>query len=564
MPTPQRSLLLGSACALFWILTCVRWFDTGTMRPAWILAVPAAFLAVPALVLAILWLRSRWPLLAGPRLDSSEPLLLALTLAFLFRLPFVVRGAAAAVTPDGALSGIVALHIKDGLERLVFVPHVPYSGSLKSHLSAVLGFAMDPARAFALASVVFFLFFLAGLHRLALLASGPRVAFFASLYVAFGPAFLTRYSLSNDGNYVEVLALGTWALWLAARWAMEEHGRPTLALAAGVLLGLGFWCHILAVIHLVAVGLVMLVYGRWRSWTSIVALGVGWVLGYVPGLLWNAGNHWASFQYLVPGGPAEGDGGASLGLLARLAALVTDYWPVLLGYDTGYPPALDRVVLGLAGFAGLLALSGIALAARTAAASRPHAVLLVFLAVNLAMAVMALPHVPSNPRYLLFLMAPLPIFLAELLGQGRRRFLFAGLVAFGALASLAHLPGTIASDARWRELVAGLEQEGVRYCYTDFHLATRINFLSGEKVVCTAKLGPTTTEYFFSYRQAVEKAPDAALIPVNSYAAERLGRRLTELGVTYERRDFLKPVLLRLSRKVDPEELFPHRSFPMR
>ena len=51
---------------------------------------------------------------------------------------------------------------------------------------------------------------------------------------------------------------------------------------------------------------------------------------------------------------------------------------------------------------------------------------------------------------------------------------------------------------------------------------------------------------------------------MNSYAAERLGRRLTELGVTYERRDFLKPVLLRLSRKVDPQELFPHRSFPMR
>ena len=505
MPTPQRSLLLGSACVFFWILTCVRWFDTTPMRPAWMLAVPAAFLAIPALFLAVLWIRSHWSVLAGPPLVGCRADPAALVLALLFRLPFVIRGAAAAVTADGALSGIVALHIKDGIERLVFVPHVPYSGSLKSHLAAVLAFVMDPARAFALASVVFFLVFLAGLYRLALLASGPRVAFFASLYVAFGPAFLTRYSLSNDGNYVEVLALGTWALWLAARWATEESGRPTLALAAGLLLGLGFWCHILAVIHLVAVGLVMLVYGRLRAWVSGLALGMGWMIGYVPGLLWNAGNHWGSFQYLVPGGPAEGDGEASLGLFARLAALVTDYWPVLLGYDTGYPPMLDRIVLGVACLAGLLAVSAIALAARKAAASRTHAVLLVFLVVNLAMAVLALPHVPSNPRYLLFLMAPLPIFLAELLGEGRRRFLFVGLVAFGALASLAHLPGTIASDARWRELVAGLQREGVRYCYTDFHLATRINFLSGEKVVCTAKLGPTTTEYFFAYREAVER-----------------------------------------------------------
>ena len=219
------------------------------MRPAWLLAVPAALSCCsrPA-VGPRCGSEARWPVLAGPSLPSSEPLLLVLALAFFFRLPIVVRGAAAAVTADGALSGIVALHIRDGLERLVFVPHVPYSGSLKSHLAAVLALAMDPARAFALASVVFFLVFLAGLYRLALLASGPRTALFASLYAAFGPAFLTRYSLSNDGNYVEVLALGTWALWLAARWAMEETGRPTLALAAGLLLGLAFWCHILAVI----------------------------------------------------------------------------------------------------------------------------------------------------------------------------------------------------------------------------------------------------------------------------------------------------------------------------
>jgi hypothetical protein len=502
-------------------------------------------------------------LLSGPSLPSSKPLLFVLALAFLFRLPFVMRGAAAAVTADGALSGIVALHIRDGIERLVFVPHVPYSGSLKSHLAAVLSFALDPARAFALSSVLFFLAFLAGVYYLAVLASGPRTALFATAYAALGPAFLTRYSLSNDGNYVEVLALGTWALWLAARWATEADGRPTLAFAAGLLLGLAFWCHILAVIHLVAVGLVVLGYGRLRAWRSWLSLVFGWVLGYVPGLLWNAGNHWGSFQYLVPGGPAEGDA-ETVGLGTRLLALVTDYWPVLLGYDTGYPPALDLVVFTLAAVAGVLAVLAIARAARRVATSPPHAVLVVFLAVDVALAVLALQYIPHNPRYLLFLMTPLPIFLAELLGEGRLRLVFVGLVVFGAAASMAHLPGTVQSDARWRDLVAGLEREGVRYCYTDFHLATRINFLSAEKVVCTAKLGPTTTEYFFVYRETVERAPEAALIPVNQYAAERLGQRLDELGVTYERRDFLKPVLLRLSRKVDPQELFPHRSFPMR
>jgi hypothetical protein len=119
-------------------------------------------------------------------------------------------------------------------------------------------------------------------------------------------------------------------------------------------------------------------------------------------------------------------------------------------------------------------------------------------------------------------------------------------------------------DARWRGFVAELEREGVRFCYTDFFLATRINFLSGERVVCSAKLGPFTTEYFFAYRERVERAPAAALVPVNRTAAARLERRLAELGVTFERRDLVKPVLLRLSRKVDPEELFPGREFPIR
>ena len=98
--------------------------------------------------------------------------------------------------------------------------------------------------------------------------------------------------------------------------------------------------------------------------------------------------------------------------------------------------------------------------------------------------------------------------------------------------------------------MAELEAEGVRWCFTDFHLATRINFLSGERVICSAKLGPITTEYFFAYRHAVEAAPEAAFVAVNRTSAGKLGRKLSALGVSYERRDLMKPVLLNLSRKL--------------
>jgi hypothetical protein len=142
--------------------------------------------------------------------------------------------------------------------------------------------------------------------------------------------------------------------------------------------------------------------------------------------------------------------------------------------------------------------------------------------------------------------------------------LFAALVAGAALGTWMQAPGAFASDARWRGFVADLEREGVRRCYTDFYLATKVNFLSEERVVCSSKLGPTTTEYFFAYREEVDRAPAADYVAVNGDNADKLERRLARLGVTWQRRDLMKPVLLRLSRKVDPAELFPDRDFPLR
>ncbi len=597
---PDGPTLAGAVGAVLWVGFCLLWFDVAApWRPAALATVPPLAMLGGAALAAAAWLWGRWRTLRGPALGAAtSSLALVLALAFFFRLPVVAAGAAAAVTPDGALSGIVALHVADGGARDVFVPHVPYSGSLKSHLTAPLALVMDPARAFALASVLFYVGYVAGLFRLALLVAGDRAALLAGLYAAFSPPFLTRYSLSNDGNYVEVLALGTWALWLAARWTRERDSRGPLAFAAGLLLGLGFWCHILAVIHAAAIGMLFLAVaviprrseldGRrgirhgdlLSSACSLVALGAGWAIGYMPGWLWNAANDWASFQYLLPGEPRPGEGGEAAlpGLLDKVRLMVTDHWPVLMGYDSGYGPAISAGLLALSCAGVIAALLALGWTARRAWRERswPLAALLVFAATNVVIALAALPHVPGNPRYLLFLFSVLPVFLADAFGRGplwrpsastgawQRPLVLAVLIGTGAVASFAQVPPTIRHDGRWREFVAGLESDGVRFCYTDFFLATRVNFLSRERIVCSAKLGPTTTEYFFEYRARVEQAPEAAFIAVNRTSAGRLERRLQDLGVSYERRDLMKPVLLRLSRKVDPEELFPGREFPIR
>jgi hypothetical protein len=558
----NRPGMAKAGALLSWALLCVRWFDAGApFRPGWLAAVPPLVFAV-ALVLAFAVLsRERRPADA-----DGAALLLVAVLALLFRLPFVVQGAAGAVTPDGALSGIVALHARDGTSHLVFVPHVPYSGSLKSHLTAPLAAVVDPAVAFALVSVLFYAAFAAGVVRLAALVEGatPWTARAAGIYAAFAPAFVTRYSVSNDGNYVEVLALGTWAAVLAARWARAPLDSRPPALAIGVLLGLAGWCHILALIPLVAVGLALLIVDARRALRATPALALGLVAGYFPALVWNAGNGWASFRYLLPGG-GVGSIEAGPGLGGRLAGMVTGQWPVLLGFDPGYGAFADRLLLALAWLAVGAALGAVVWCARDALRA-PMPVLralVLWVAVNLAIVALALPLVPGNPRYLLFLMTPLPILLARALG-GRGRAVMAVVVAFGAVTSLLQLPGTVRADRQWRSFVASLEAEGVRHCYTDFFLATKVNFLSSERVVCSAKLGPTTTEYFFEYRRTVDEAPSAALVAVNGAAADKLERRLERLGVTYERRELMKPVLLRLSRKVDPQELFPDREFPLR
>jgi hypothetical protein len=588
---PDAPSRAGAIAAFLWLLLCLRWFDTAApLRPALLGAVPPWLLLLALAAALAVWLRGRWALLRGQPLGpAAGALALVLAVAFFFRLPIVVGGAGAAVTADGALSGIVALHLLDGSERLVFVPQVPYSGSLKSHLTALAALAIEPTRAFALVSVLFYLAHVAGVFRLALLVSSARAAGVAGLYAALSPAFVTRYSLSNDGNYVEVLAFGTWALWLAARASVESEARPRLMFAAGLLLGLGFWCHILAVIHLAALAVALALAARLVALRPLAALGAGAAIGYVPGWLWNLTNAWESFHYLLPGQARAREAGeagvASLtsGVGEKLWLLLTDHLPVLLGYDTGYPLAVDRALAVFSWLAVAAAVFAVGRAVGRAVRERswPLATLLAFAATNLGIALVALPHVPGNPRYILFLMSVVPVLLADAAvgrslldepggatarrgGRGPRPVMIGVLIALGALASFAQVPPTLVQDVRWRGFVAELERLGVRHCYTDFFLATRVNFLSSERVVCTAKLGPFTTEYFFAYRERVERAPEAALVPVNRTAAARIERRLAELGVSFERVDLVKPVLFRLSRKVDPEELFPGRSFPMR
>jgi len=566
-----RGAWLWVVSAVSWGLLCLRWFDVAAaFRPGWLAAAPPALVGLPAglgLILGLVGLR-RHLARACERDRPGLALIVGLTLAL--RLPLAWHAAAGYLTADGALSGIVALRVREAREHFVFVPAVPYSGSLKSHLAAPLAALMDPARAFALVSLFFYVAFAAGIYQLGQMAGGRRVAFWAGLYVALAPAFVTQYSLSNDGNYVEVLAFGAWAVVTFLAWS-RAPGRPgTLLLGAGTLLGLAFWCHILALVPALAVGLGVLAITRWRCLVPACQLLAGWAIGYLPGLLWNVANQGESFRYLLPGVlPAVQPVGevAASGPGERLLGLIRDHVPLLMGYVPVENVPLDWLAFTLAtagALAAVWALGRALLADRHVAGADARRLLAVLLLIDLALATLALPYIPGNPRYLLFLMIGLPVLLACAFGQGRAQGLLAALVLLGLWGSANQAGLKREADRQWRGLGTDLERLGVRHCYSDFYLATKLNFLTEERVVCSAKLGPTLTEYFFEYRRLVDEAPAAAFVAVNHAQADKLERRLQRLGVSYERHDGMKPVLYGLSRKVDPQELFPERSFPLR
>jgi len=293
---------------------------------------------------------------------------------------------------------------------------------------------------------------------------------------------------------------------------------------------------------------------------SLAPLAAGAALGYLPGLLWNAGHGWESLLYVVPGAASVGHLEHGPGLAGRAASIAVDQAPILLGYDPGYPGIVDSVLWGVA-WAGVVAAVAAAIAAARDAGRNPALrALLVFGAVNVAVAALALPRVPGNPRYLLFITAPIGILLARSFGAGRGRVLLALLMLLGVAGSLGQWPDAARADRRWRSFAADLERAGVRRCYSDFYQATRIVFLTEERIVCSAGLGPSTTEYFREYARELDVAPEAALIPVNTSAADKVERRLQRLRVDYDRRDLVKPVFLRLSRKVTPDELWSARS----
>src|SRR5918912_4032260 len=166
---------------------------------------------------------------------------------------------------DEAVVGLMALHIAFRGERPVFYWGQPYLGSLEAFSAAPL------FRVFGSSTVVLKLvpaaYSLAFVALSAILARrlfGTGAALATAAYLAVPPAMWAVWSTKARGGYAELLFLGE-ALLLATL-ALAESRRRRLVLLWGILAGLTFWTHLLAIVYLLP-AVVFLALARRRRWS---------------------------------------------------------------------------------------------------------------------------------------------------------------------------------------------------------------------------------------------------------------------------------------------------------
>jgi ABC-type multidrug transport system fused ATPase/permease subunit len=395
----------------------------------------------------------------------------------------------------------------------------------------------------------------------------------AALYIVFAPGFLIAWGMGNEGSYPDVLVLGTLMLALGFRFLKDEVDGVTVAFWIGVLGGFAFWIHILATYYLLAAAGILLVHRFGKSALSrLSAFALGFAVGDFPGILWNLSHEFQSFRWWGVDSAAPGETVSRLSrTVTQLADVFRTSFAVLAGYWPKSDPPPPEILFRL-GLLILFPLSFGVFAYRHRAKLRllargrlpPEAASLGFaILVVLVFAQSSFGWMTDEPRYLLFLFSVLPLFVATAFSSLFRlsrvaAFAAASAVLFVSLrGAVLYFASARESDQTNREFLRRLDELQIRHVHSDYHLSYKYVFLSHGRMVWTSELGPSRTEWYFPFREEVNAASDAALVPRSFRFARRIEKRLAERGIRYRREDLLYPVLFDFSEKVSPSSLSP-------
>jgi Dolichyl-phosphate-mannose-protein mannosyltransferase len=442
---------------------------------------------------------------------------------------------------DEAVVGLMARHIAFLGERPVFYYGQPYLGSLEAFSVAPFFVLFDSnTLALKLVPTAYSLGFLvlSGLLARRLFGTGPALATVA--YLALPPSMWAVWSTKARGGYAELLFLGE-ALLLATL-ALGDSTSRRLALLWGLLAGLAFWTHLLAIVYLLPAAAYLLLRRRaaWRP-AELALLAGGAVLGMLPLLLHNVLSGYPTLMALLQPPDIPLDPAAQFVRFFRVGI------PVLAGL--GQPTTSDvlfdqdwpRRPAGQAWVALLLIVvlaAGLAMHVRSVRElvrgkptdSGPALLLLLALVVPPVVAVTRFGFFVSEPRYALPLYAAVPLLAAALW-----RFARGPLLAGAAVAAVLALNvwSMLSTDVRlWRpqdaldstvatraELVRSVTSEDRHQLYTDYWIGYPIMFETRETVLAYVISGGYNR--YLPPADNVQRTPNPAWVFTPGSEAER-------------------------------------------
>jgi 4-amino-4-deoxy-L-arabinose transferase-like glycosyltransferase len=446
------------------------------------------------------------------------------------------------IDADEAVVGLMARHIAFLGERPVFYWGQPYLGSLEAFTAAPFFRVFDSSTLLLkLIPTAYSLGFLALSAILARRLFGTPAALATAAYLALPPAMWAVWSTKARGGYAELLFLGQAVL--LATLALAQSRSRRLALLWGILAGLAFWTHLLAVVYIVPAA-IFLILGRRMKWSIPEAsLAItGGLLGMLPLLVDNVANRFLTLGALLQPPDLPLDLGAQFLRFFRVGV------PVLLGLgqpttsqamfdqDWMQRPAAHIwvVVVVLVLLAAALARYVTALRRLVACGadrlSEPALLLMVALVVPPTVALTRFGYFVSEPRYMLPLYAVVPLLAGALFAARiplRVRFaVIGGVLAFNlwSLGStdprLWRPEDTLNSSVETRAaLVQHLVAEDRHQIYTDYWIGYPIMFETRETVLAYVISGGFNR--YFPPADNVQRTPNPAWVFTPGVEAER-------------------------------------------
>ncbi|NOK61605.1 MAG: hypothetical protein GFH27_549313n13 [Chloroflexi bacterium AL-W] len=324
----------------------------------------------------------------------------------------------------------------------------------------------------------------------------------ASLWLIFPPAILVLWTLRLQPGYLEAITCAMLALWGTVRLLWGQHTRRTqvwLMAGIGVAATLALWTSfIVASFALTCVLASILAWRRlpalpWPGYTLLIALPIlGWLLPLVIYVVRFPNYNPIWWMLDVPRPDADPSVGLSNVVRYQIPLLLTNRFA---GFTL-----IDLLILGVAAlaFGYFLLLIWV---------RRHRAALLV---VTLTGAILAayvfssFSYLQKDIRYILPLMAALPLALGGLLASVRRirhgRWIGIGLVVAVLCANVSTWPRlfsfqTAFADHAESQVADYLVQSGLRYIHTSYWIAMPVMFESGGQVVASAMVGPARESY---------------------------------------------------------------------